>query len=191
MTESEFKSNAAGGKTLAELSSYPDSEYWAGYQRGIRRNYHGDKFGTTDEHALWLSLADETGDDTRRFRGIGYRVGFDGMPISEAIKHLQQVVAKSIAGAALGSRTSEKKAAAARANGAKGGRPRMQVIRTFNTALGGYEYRATGNEKVVNLQEKSSGSSKWRTMRTVSRETWTDTEMKDLTISQFARECNE
>lgn len=100
-------------------------------------------------------------------------------------------ITKSLAASALGSRTSEKKAAAARANGAKGGRPRMQVIRTFNTALGGYEYRATGNEKVVNLQEKSSGSSKWRTMRTVSRETWTDTEMKDLTISQFARECNE
>lgn len=120
MTESEFQHNMAGGKTLAELSGYPDSEYWAGYQRGLRRNYHGETFGTASEHTMWLSLADNhMDDDTRRFRGIGYRAGFDGLPISEAIKHLQQVVAKSIAGAALGSRTSEKKAAAARSNASK------------------------------------------------------------------------
>lgn len=119
MTELEFQRNMAGGKTLAELSGYPDSEYWAGYQRGVRRNYHGEAFGTASEHDLWLSLADETGDDTRRFRGIGYRAGFDGTSISDAIKHLQQVVAKSMAGAALGSHTSEKKAAAARANAAR------------------------------------------------------------------------
>lgn len=119
MAESEFQHNMAGGKTLAELSGYPDSEYWAGYQRGCRRNYHGENFGTADEHRLWLSLANEHGDDTRRFRGLGYHAGVDGLPISEAIKHLQHVVAKSMAGAALGSIKSEAKTAANRLNAAK------------------------------------------------------------------------
>lgn len=122
MTEQEFQHNMAGGKTLAELSGYPDSEYWAGYQRGLRRKYHGDAFGSVAEHNLWFSLADETGDDTRRFRGIGYRAGFDGLPISEAIKHLQHVVAKSMAGAALGSIKSPAKTLANRQN-AKQPRP--------------------------------------------------------------------
>lgn len=119
MTESEFQSNLAGGKTLAGLSGYPDNEYWAGYQRGCRRNYHGENFGTESEHKLWLTLASEKDDDTRKFRGIGYRAGFDGLPISEAIKHLQQVVAKSMAGSALGSIKSEAKTAANRLNAAK------------------------------------------------------------------------
>jgi len=118
MTESEFQRNMAGGKTLAGLSDVPDVYYWEGYQRGIRRNYHGENFGTADEHHLWLSLSAEIVED-RRFRGIGYRAGFDGLPISEAIKNLQQVIAKSIAGAALGSIKSEAKTAANRLNAAK------------------------------------------------------------------------
>lgn len=125
MTESEFQRNMAGGKTLAGLSGYPDNEYWAGYQRGCRRNYHGDNFGTANEHRFWLSLSSENDDDTRRFRGIGYRAGFDGLPVSEAIKHLQGIVAKSLAASAAGSVRSEAKTLAARQN-AKKPRPNAQ-----------------------------------------------------------------
>lgn len=125
MTESEFQRSAAGGKTLAGLSDFPDNEYWTGYQRGLRRHFHGDRFGTADEHRLWLSLSAETDDDARRFRGIGYRAGFDGLPIYEAIKNLQAVVAKSIAASAAGSVRSAAKTAAAREN-AKRPRPNAQ-----------------------------------------------------------------
>lgn len=125
MTESEFQRNVAGGKTLAELSDYPDNEYWAGYQRGCRRNYHGESFGTESEHKLWLSLASEKGDDTSKYRGIGYRVGIDGLPISDAIKHLQGIVAKHLSASAAGSVRSAAKTAANREN-AKRPRPNAQ-----------------------------------------------------------------
>ena len=50
--------------------------YWSGYQQGLRRRYHGEKFGTDNEHELSMSLA---GDDTqdRADRSCGYRDGFN------------------------------------------------------------------------------------------------------------------
>lgn len=65
------------------------------------------------------------------------------------------------------------------------------TIRTFDTALGGYEYRATGNKEVVNFQEKSPNSSRFRTVKTISREKWVNEDMKELTIAQFSRACRE
>lgn len=125
MTEQEFQRNVTGAESFRSLSGLPDVYYWEGYTRGIRRHYHGEQFGSSDEHSPWLSLATETGDDQRRFRGIGYLAGVDGLPISEAIRHLQSTVAKSIAAAAAGSVRSEKKTAAAREN-AKRPRPNAQ-----------------------------------------------------------------
>lgn len=49
--------------------------YWEGYERGLRRAFHGDKFGTAQEHALWLSVVDDGADPSRRERGQGYRDG--------------------------------------------------------------------------------------------------------------------
>ena len=55
------------------------AEYWIGYQRGLRRAYHGESFGTAEEHALWLGASDNHGDDPiRRARGEGYRDGLAG-----------------------------------------------------------------------------------------------------------------
>lgn len=51
-------------------------DYWMGYQRGLRRRYHGEIFGTEDEHSLWMSLADDDTPD-RINRGRGYRDGFN------------------------------------------------------------------------------------------------------------------
>jgi hypothetical protein len=48
---------------------------WQRYERGLRRQYHGDKFGTPQEHALWLSLADDGSDPSSRERGQSYRDG--------------------------------------------------------------------------------------------------------------------
>ena len=53
-----------------------DYDYWAGYEKGLRRRFKGENFGTDDEHELWLSLADSD-DDMRRNRGRGYHAGFN------------------------------------------------------------------------------------------------------------------
>ena len=56
-----------------------NADYWAGYERGLRRAYHGDKFGTVEEHNLWLYLKSDV-DESRRLRGLGYRDGLRVTP---------------------------------------------------------------------------------------------------------------
>jgi len=51
------------------------THYFTGYKRGLRRAFHGEKFGTQEEHEKWLSLVD---DDSRRRMGLGYRHGLKG-----------------------------------------------------------------------------------------------------------------
>lgn len=123
MNQSEFQRNMIGAKTIGELSTDDplSADFWNGYQRGMRRNFHGEKFGTAEEHKLWMSAADNRRDDQRRYRGIGYRAGFDGMSIADAIKHLAKFTAASLAG----SSRSEAKTLAARAN-ARRPRPTAQ-----------------------------------------------------------------
>jgi hypothetical protein len=77
MTERDFTREMRRASAMQRLegSTYPRADYWQGYQRGLRRAYHGEDFGTEDEHALWLSLADEEDDRSRRARGEGYRDG--------------------------------------------------------------------------------------------------------------------
>jgi len=122
MNQSEFERNMRGAKQISTLSDEPnDQDFWSGYQRGMRRHYHGEKFGTEAEHALWMAAADQTRDEQRRHRGLGYRAGFDGMSISDAIKHLAKFTAASSAGSV----SSRAKTLAAREN-AKQPRPNAQ-----------------------------------------------------------------
>lgn len=58
-------------QTLAKLET-PD--YYAGFQRGLRRQYHGSSFGTDTEHQQWLALVNDP-DASRRAKGRGYRDG--------------------------------------------------------------------------------------------------------------------
>ena len=58
MTRQAFEHEMTKAKTLAHLGDRP--EYWAGYQRGLRRRFHGETFGTLDEHKQWLALANDT-----------------------------------------------------------------------------------------------------------------------------------
>lgn len=119
-----FQSNMTAADTFRRLSSDPDEqEFWAGYQRGLRRNHHGDKFGTVAEHKLWLSLADD-GDQSRKMRGLGYRSGFDGQNIQVAMKSLAGRQYMSDIGRLGGSVTSSKKTRSSAKNGALGGRPK-------------------------------------------------------------------
>lgn len=69
--------------------SAEEKNFWVGYLRGVRRAEHGEKFGTEDDHRLWLALADDIMPD-RRARGLGYRAGLKLIPPIEAIKTLFQ-----------------------------------------------------------------------------------------------------
>lgn len=76
MTEKTFQLEMRRAKMMIPLE--PDRiHWWTGYQRGLRRAYHGEKFGTVAEHKKWWSLADETGDEWRVQRGLGYRAALE------------------------------------------------------------------------------------------------------------------
>ena len=34
------------------MASIENNEYWSGYQRGLRRRFHGENFGTDKEHEV-------------------------------------------------------------------------------------------------------------------------------------------
>ena len=56
------------------------TDYWLGYERGLIRGHRGERFGTDQEHELWLTLAAE-GEPALRERGRGYR---DGLVVATA-----------------------------------------------------------------------------------------------------------
>lgn len=68
-----FKTQMAKAKTFIDL--HQNTDYWTGYQRGLRRAYHGETFGTEEEHAQWLAFVDDSG---REDLGRGYRDGLKG-----------------------------------------------------------------------------------------------------------------
>ncbi len=85
-----YKSLINAANALKSLASSPEEgEFWAGYLRGVRRAEHGEKFGTAEEHTLWLTLADDI-DVFRRARGLGYRAGLNLDPPLTAVKILTQ-----------------------------------------------------------------------------------------------------
>jgi hypothetical protein len=56
---------------LAEVRALPvDSDYRAGYERGLRRHYYGEGYGHASDHELLLRRRDAV--------GRGYRDGVDG-----------------------------------------------------------------------------------------------------------------
>jgi len=68
MNQQKFDTFMAAAQTLPE-------DYAKGYQRGLRRYFHGEKFGTTAEHEQWVGM-----DGHRQEMGDGYRDGFAGNP---------------------------------------------------------------------------------------------------------------
>ncbi len=93
MDEQTFFRLGLAAKSLQEKATdESEQKFWEGYRRGLRRKYHGERFGTDDEHAEWMSFADELSDLSRRLRGIGYRAGFEEMEISQAIEHLKRLM---------------------------------------------------------------------------------------------------
>jgi hypothetical protein len=67
MKETEFKQRMLEAKQIG-------GDYGAGYQRGLRRHYHGEQFGTAAEHETWMTMSGH-----RQEQGDGYRDGFAGL----------------------------------------------------------------------------------------------------------------
>lgn len=65
-----FKKEMALAETMAKTDVEREN-YWRGYQRGLRRAYHGDKFGTIEEHQKYLEAVNSP-DEGRRETGRGY-----------------------------------------------------------------------------------------------------------------------
>jgi len=71
MDEKKFRSLMGMAKSLQIDNDR--SEYWIGFQRGVRRAYHGDNFGTDGEHEKYMNCRD----GEYRFQlQTGYRTGF-------------------------------------------------------------------------------------------------------------------
>lgn len=111
MEKTKFRSLLTMAKSLQSVD--PDrSDFWRGFQRGIRRLYHGENFGTAEEHEKWMSCRDG---DYRRDLQTGYRAGFyrDQLKIdsSEDIQSLRKLLSLSVVDlaeiAAVSSRTVE------------------------------------------------------------------------------------
>lgn len=68
-----FKALMTKARTQSSLGHQPN--YWHGYERGLRRGFHGDRFGTEQDHKLWLSLVADGVDAAEQERGRGYRDG--------------------------------------------------------------------------------------------------------------------
>jgi len=117
-------------KHYANAAKSDPGEYTSGYVRGLRRHYHGDNFGTEDEHNNWLNCGDSYPDRAR-----GYLDGFNGKPPpslhgNTGNKHAAAVNPKT---STLTVRCdSQDKAAWVRA--AAGKKLTSWVIRTLNTA---------------------------------------------------------
>lgn len=71
LEEKEFKAIA---RSVAQLAS----EYGEGYRLGLRRHYHGEKFGTSTQHEQRMGFGLDG--DPRDEIGRGYRDGFSGNP---------------------------------------------------------------------------------------------------------------
>ncbi len=126
ISEMEFNRNMTGARAIGQTATTPqEQDFWIGYQRGLRRVWHGTGFGTDAEHELWLSLAKDKRDMQRRYRGLGYRAGFAGKDLDEAHKEFQLELGRSAAASSLGASKSPAKTEAARAN-AKRPRPGAQ-----------------------------------------------------------------
>lgn len=81
MTEQKFKSEMRRTEAMRKTSDPMMAEYYAGYIRGLRRAYHGESFGTTEEHEKLLEESTaEDGLASQRQRGTGYR---DGLAFGE------------------------------------------------------------------------------------------------------------
>jgi len=72
MKYKKFKLLLSIAKMFQDIN--PDrADFWRGFQRGISRLYHGEKFGTSNEHEKWMNCADG---EHRKELQLGYRMAY-------------------------------------------------------------------------------------------------------------------
>ncbi len=74
MDRRDFESEMRRARGMKKAE--PEREgFWEGYSLGLRRGYHGEKFGTDKDHREWWSMVENDTVD-RREGGLGYRAGY-------------------------------------------------------------------------------------------------------------------
>lgn len=76
-----------GAVSFQRLSKGLECDFWMGYIRGLRRNYHGSDFGDEHEHKMRMNAIDSV-DENRKIMSRGYRAGYAGKELSKAIEML-------------------------------------------------------------------------------------------------------
>jgi DNA-binding transcriptional regulator YiaG len=51
--------------------------YWTGFINGLKRRFHGDAFGTQEEHEKWMAVAGDSDEEVKE-QSRGYRDGYLG-----------------------------------------------------------------------------------------------------------------
>lgn len=96
MENQKFQSLLGMAKSFQSLDS-DRSDFWRGFQRGIRRLHHGENFGTAEEHEKFLNCRDG---EFRQALQTGYRAGFyrDDLKLDgpDDIQVLRKLLAMSI-----------------------------------------------------------------------------------------------
>ena len=82
MDEIRFLMLMTKARDSSRLGGRPD--YWHGYQRGLRRGFQGELYGTAEVHERWMRLAEEGADNVARERGRGYRDGLSAIAAVDA-----------------------------------------------------------------------------------------------------------
>jgi hypothetical protein len=119
VNEIRFRAEMKTADTLRRHADDPlEADYYAGFIRGLRRSFHGDVFGTAQEHESWMAAADDT-DESRAKMGQGYRAAIELDEASKAAAALGRKGGEAGRGEAKRRTTSfstesAKKAAAAR-----------------------------------------------------------------------------
>jgi hypothetical protein len=88
-----FKALMTKARMQLSLGQRPD--YWHGYERGLRRGFHGDRFGTEQDHKLWLSLVAGSADGAEQERGRGYRDGLSACARGQSLDYRDLSVPES------------------------------------------------------------------------------------------------
>lgn len=95
MDKSSFERQMRRARAMQSIDE-KSSDFWRGYQRGMRRRFHGESFGTVAEHEQWMALVH---DDIRRGLGIGYRAGYYYPEMAETFdpKRIRELLTWSVA----------------------------------------------------------------------------------------------
>lgn len=82
-TEKIFKTLAAQAKASRFSAETDQESWWWGFERGLRRAYHGSRYGTEEEHEKRLSLIDDPHEGRQQI-GWGYRMGLRALEYGQA-----------------------------------------------------------------------------------------------------------